>query len=152
MPTGQHTIVIRIAEDNPAEANLAAQRLSEFIQAEASAVEGTAPTITPHKERSDTQDLGSMLVLAFGTPFAIAIAKGIAAYIGALGSRVVIETPDGKIIASGDGAKNIDVAKTVTAFVARKPAAATTSPPAVAKSTPQGGASKPKPARKPAKK
>lgn len=113
-----YTAVIRFPDDSPGEANLAAQRLSEFIHAEASAVEGTPPEITPRKETGATQDLGSTLVLVFGTPFAVAIARGISAYIGALGARVVIETPDGRVIASGDGVKNLDVAKTVAALTA----------------------------------
>lgn len=119
MACDKHTVVLRFLDDSPAEANLATQRLSEFIQAEAAHLPGAQPELSLRKEKDDTLDLGSTLVLVFGTPFAIAIAKGVAAYIQAMGSRVVIETPDGHVIASGDGAKNIDVARTVTALQAR---------------------------------
>lgn len=118
MASDKHTVVLRFLDDSPAEANLAAQRLSEFIQAESAPIPGAQPELSLRKDQGGTLDLGSTLVLVFGTPFAIAIAKGIAAYIEAIGSRVVLETPAGNVIASGDGAKNLDVAKTVAALQA----------------------------------
>lgn len=116
MTTDKHTVVLRFLDDSCADANLAAQRLSEFIVAESASAQGEPPELSLSKDQGDTQDLGSTLVLVFGTPFAIAIAKGIAAYIEAVGSRVVIQTRDGNVLASGDGAKNIDVAKTIAAL------------------------------------
>jgi len=149
MNSARCTILVRFPEDSPEDANLAVQRLGEFIQAEAAgqeaAREESAPVLTPCKDRQDTQDLGSILALTFGTPFAVAIARGLAAYIQAVGSRVVIETPEGKVIASGDGAKNIDVAKTVAALggaqARSEPAAKRVQPRA-----PDGAASSAKPA------
>ncbi|HRI50902.1 MAG TPA: hypothetical protein PLW65_12025 [Pseudomonadota bacterium] len=116
MTTDKHTVVLRFLDDSCADANLAAQRLSEFIVAESASAHGEPPELSLSKDQGDTQDLGSTLVLVFGTPFAIAIAKGIAAYIEAVGSRVVIQTRAGNVLASGDGAKNIDVAKTIAAL------------------------------------
>lgn len=122
MTSDMQTVVLRCLDDSSADANLAAQRLSEFIADESVRIPGSPPALSLRKDRSDTQDLGTTLVLVFGTPFAIAIAKGIAAYIAAAGSRIVIETPAGTVIASGDGVKNLDVAKT-TAALQRGPTA-----------------------------
>lgn len=68
------------------------------------------------KDRDDTQDLGATLVLIFGTKAALTLAKAVYAYVAKRGDRVLIETGDGKVLATGSGAANIDVSKTVAAL------------------------------------
>lgn len=95
-----------------AEANKASKELEQLL----------APRVGPGGSveivRTDkaTQDMGATLVLLLGTPAAFAIAKGIHDYIAKLGNRVIIKTREGTILASGDAARNIDVAKTTEAI------------------------------------
>src|SRR5262245_60524709 len=106
------TYRIRFEGLNKAKANQAAVELRQLLRSAA----GPGESIEIHKEDEQTQDFGSTLILVLGTPVAIAIAKGIRDYIAKSGSRVVIETADGKIIATGDAAANIDVAETAKAL------------------------------------
>ena len=77
---------------------------------------GSQAEIDVLKEDPEKQDFGTTLAIVLGTPAAIAICKGIAAYIAKRGDRVVIETPQGHVIASGDASTNIDVARVVEAL------------------------------------
>ena len=54
--------------------------------------------------------------MIFGTPVAVAIAKGVHDWIAKNGNRVTIKTADGTVIATGDAARNIDVGQTVEAL------------------------------------
>jgi hypothetical protein len=80
--------------------------------------EGTSREAHLERFRRDgeTQDFGATLIVLLGTPAAIAIAKGVHDFIAKRGSKVVIRTPEGTVVAQGDGAKNIDVAKTAEAL------------------------------------
>jgi len=69
--------------------------------------------IDQKKDRSDTQDFGATLIVVLGTPAAIAIAKGVHDFIAKIGDRVTIKHPNGEVIATGDAAKNIDIAATI---------------------------------------
>lgn len=64
----------------------------------------------------DTQDFGATLILALGTPAALALAKGVHDFISKYGDQVVIKTEEGAIIAHGSAASNIDVAATAAAL------------------------------------
>jgi hypothetical protein len=68
------------------------------------------------KEDPSTQDIGTTLVMVFGSGAAVAIAEGIRAYLAKRGSQIKITTAAGEIIATGDAASNIDVAKTAAAL------------------------------------
>jgi hypothetical protein len=99
-----------------AAANQAALELADVLRASV----GPDGSVEIAKTDNRTQDMGATLVLLLGTPAAIAIAKGIHDYISKRGSRVVIETPEGSVIATGDAAKNIDIAKTAEAIRKKK--------------------------------
>jgi len=95
-----------------AQANIAAQELAKLLAPQ------LGPSGSVRVERTDQsrQDMGATIILLLGTPSAFAVAKGLHDYIAKRGSRVVIETPEGKVIATGDAASNIDVSKTVEAI------------------------------------
>jgi len=103
---------VRFEGLSPADANLAAAELRDAI--ERSGDDRISTTI--QKESEETQDFGATLVLILGTPAALTLAKAIYAYIAKRGDRVVIETPQGKVVATGAGAANIDVAATTEAI------------------------------------
>ncbi len=94
-----------------AEANQAATELRTQIERAGAGVQ-----MDVIKERDDTQDFGATLLLILGTKAAITVANAIYSYIAKRGDRVVIETADGKVVATGSGAANIDVSKTVAAI------------------------------------
>jgi hypothetical protein len=117
MAEPQTKIFVRLSNVSLADQNRGVSELRKSIEdrlVERSALEQV--TFEVSKARTDTQDLGATLVIVLGTPAAIAVAKGIHDFISKRGSRVVIETPEGSVIANGDGAENIDVAKTVEAL------------------------------------
>jgi hypothetical protein len=95
-----------------ADANRAAAELQSMIQRSAQ------PGITADviKDREDTQDFGATLLLVLGTEAVITLSKAIYNYVSKRGDKVVIETADGRVLATGSGAANIDVADTVTAM------------------------------------
>lgn len=94
----------------PAEANLAALDLQALLQ--------RTDTVRAEIRRSnpDAQDGGSTLVLLFGAPAVVAIAHGIRAFLAKRASRIQIRTTKGEVIATGDAASNIDVARVVAAL------------------------------------
>ena len=108
----RHTAIIRFEGLSAAAAGQAAEELQRNLLRSA---RGMA-TIDLKKDRTDTQDFGATLVIVLGTPAALAIAKGIHDFISKHGHRVTITTEHGRIIATGDGAKNIDVAQAVQAL------------------------------------
>jgi len=61
------------------------------------------------KSSQSTMDFGTTLVLVFGTPAAIAVAKGLYEALKRLPNIVVVKTREGTVIASGDGAANMSV-------------------------------------------
>jgi len=111
-PTDERVLLIRFDDMSTADANLAAAELRKKLRASM----GSQVSINQVKENEETQDFGGTLAVVLGTPFALALAKGVADYISKRGCRVVLETPDGRVIATGDAAANIDVASTVAAL------------------------------------
>lgn len=90
-----------------AEANRAASELGDRLRD----ATGDDVTVNVEKEDPDSQDAGSTLLLLFGTSSALAIARGIRAYMTMYGSRIVIRTRDGnEVVASGEAVKNLDPA------------------------------------------
>src|SRR5436190_3359763 len=100
-----HDVALLDFEDsNTAEANRRCLELSDFI----GHITGFAVQPEIRKPDRITQDFGTTLVLALGTPFAIAIAQGIRDFIGKSGSKLRLRTPSGTFIAVGGAAENID--------------------------------------------
>ena len=112
MGSEQQQVLIRFEGLTTAQANQAATELRNQIRR----ATGSQVTVDVIKENPETQDFGSTLAVVLGTPFAVALAKGISDFISKSGSRVVVETPEGKVIARGDAATNIDIDRTVAAL------------------------------------
>lgn len=110
--TDERVLLIRFDDMTTADANRAAVELRKQLRSTL----GTRVAIDQIKENQETQDFGGTLAVVLGTPFALALAKGIRDYIAKRGCRVVLETPEGRVIATGDAAANIDVASTVAAL------------------------------------
>ena len=108
----ERVLLIRFDGMSTADANRAAAELRKQLRSKL----GAQVAINQIKENQETQDFGGTLAVVLGTPFALALAKGISDYIAKRGCRLVLETPQGKIIATGDAAANIDVASTVAAL------------------------------------
>jgi hypothetical protein len=68
------------------------------------------------KDSNTTMDFGSTLVLLFGTPAAIAVAKGLYEALKRLSSSVVIKTANGRVLSFGDAASNINVDDVIEAL------------------------------------
>lgn len=111
-PTDLRQIKIHFEGLSIADANVASKELAQILTPQT----GENGSVTIERTDASRQDMGATLVLVLGTPAAYAIAKGVRDYIAKRGSRIIIETPEGKVIASGDAATNIDVAKTAAAI------------------------------------
>jgi len=98
-----------------ADANLAASELREAILEET----GDDTVVRIEKDDPNSQDAGATLALLFGTPAAIAIARGIQSYIATRGTSLEIRTANGnQLVAHGDAAIIHDPAALVSAMVA----------------------------------
>jgi hypothetical protein len=73
----KHEFTIAFEGLEGAAANIAAHSLMEAI----TGLGEPDLTVATKKQRQDTQDLGATLVLIFGTPVAISLARGIAGWI-----------------------------------------------------------------------
>ena len=106
-------ILIRFPGLSPADAGEAADELRDLIRSQ----EGARDiSVERHKPSPDTQDLGTMLQLVLGSSAVGAIAYAVASYIRSRGHRVELLTREGKLIATGDAARKLDVAATAAAL------------------------------------
>ena len=110
--TNDRVLLIRFDNMSVADANRAAVELRKQLRSKM----GPEVSIDQVKENEETQDFGGTLAVVLGTPFALALAKGVRDYIAKRGCRIVLETPEGRLIATGDAAANIDVASTAAAL------------------------------------
>jgi hypothetical protein len=106
---------LEISFDNcsPAEAALLVQRLEADLR-------DTDPTGTfdRKKERTDTQDFGTTLILIFGTPVAIALAKSLGIFLQRnSGSSITIKR-NGEVVARNLDSK--DAARIAEAFANKR--------------------------------
>jgi hypothetical protein len=107
-------ILVKFEGLDAAKANKAAVELRQRLLR----IADPGTRIEIRKDDPNTQDLGATLVLVLGTPAIIALVKGIRDFIAKTGDAVVIETPNGRVVARGSAADNINVAKTVDALTA----------------------------------
>jgi hypothetical protein len=70
------------------------------------------------KARADSQDFGATLVLVFGTPVAIALAKGIAVFLQRHSGASIKITKAGEVIATNLDSR--DASRIAEAFAAKK--------------------------------
>lgn len=91
---------IEISFENcaPADASQLAQHLEDQLREVNSDAE-----LSLKKDRADSQDFGTTLVLLFGTPVAVALASGVAAFLQRYSSANITITENGQVIA-----KNLD--------------------------------------------
>jgi hypothetical protein len=104
---GKNELTISFEGLDGAEGNLAAQSLMDAI----SDLGEPELSVTTKKEREGTQDFGATLVLVFGTPVAISLARGIASWMRRRAdmTTVVIRDKHGKEVLkyTGEG-KDLD--------------------------------------------
>ncbi len=116
--TGASELRIRFPDLTPAEAGRAASELQGLVRA---ATAGRVDTAL-RKERSDTQDAGTILAIVLGAPAVVALANriagGIGDYLGRLNSRVEIVTESGTVIATGSAAERLDLGAVAQALSA----------------------------------
>lgn len=94
---------LSVADGNRCAAELRSQLLDEMDDVE----------IEIEKDDPSTQDFGATLAIVLGTPAAIALAKGIAAYLSRAGTSIAIEA-GGKVVAKG--IRGEDAARIAEAF------------------------------------
>ena len=107
------SVKIRFEDASVAEANVKVSRLRDAIL---EAVPDVQADVV--KDDPSTQDFGGTLVLVFGTPAAIALAKGIAKYLSRERGKIKIEA-DGGIVA--EGLSGTDIARITEALSKRVP-------------------------------
>ena len=78
----KHRVAVHFEGLTAAEAGVAAQSLQQLLAESSPEVEATL-----ERDRSEALDMGATLVLLLGAPAIIAVAKGIAAFIGKRGDR-----------------------------------------------------------------
>jgi hypothetical protein len=74
--------------------------------------------ISRKKERSDSQDFGTTLVLVFGTPVAISLASALGVFLQRHSGASIKISKDGSVIASNLDSK--DAARIAEAFAGKK--------------------------------
>ncbi len=95
------TLVMRLEGITVAEANRQANALRQtLLQAN--------PTITVDivKANPETQDFGVIVVAILSAKAVVSLAKGVANFGAKWASSITIETPEGKVVARGDAAKD----------------------------------------------
>jgi hypothetical protein len=103
-------LVITFANSLPADAARFSQDLEQQLREAA-----PSARISLEKSRTDTQDFGSTLVLLFGTPVAVALAKAVTAFLQRnSGAAITITTKEGGLIARNLDSR--DAAKIAEAF------------------------------------
>lgn len=106
---------VRITFDGltAAEANRAAQALRQSLMSGAD----DDLTASIEKDDHDSQDAGATLVVLFGSSAAVAVARGIRAYLERRGrDEITIRTADGtEVIATGEAARKLDATALVRA-------------------------------------
>lgn len=115
MPSMSETIKIRITLPD-----LSVREQNQSLNSLRGAIlDNVAADVSFKKISDETQDLGSTLIVVLGTPAVVALVNGIQRWIDKHGDRVVIETDDGRVVATGSAAEKINIAETVSALGGR---------------------------------
>ena len=83
--TDERVLMIRFDGMSTADGNRAAAELRKQLRNKM----GDQVSIDQVKENQETQDFGATLAVVLGTPFAVALAKGVADYIAKRGCLLV---------------------------------------------------------------
>ena len=114
-------VTIHFPGASAAAANEHVQELERLLR-ETAATDDVDLAMSRRKERADTQDIGTILVVTLSTPAVLALVRGVADYIRMAGSRSSLKASrveiraDGSVIASGDAVNKVDVARVVEAL------------------------------------
>jgi hypothetical protein len=113
-PSESYGIILEIAGSDAADASNTAMLVKSRL------LDLTENSILCSLRNADptTMDFGSTLVLVFGTPAAIAVAKGIHEAMKRFSNAVVIKTNSGSIIATGDAAAKMSIDRVASALLA----------------------------------
>jgi hypothetical protein len=117
---GRLGVKITFDDRSAGEANRAATELRRMLLDDA----GGNVTASIEKDNQDSQDVGSVLVLLFGTSAAVTIAQGIRAFLAkrpAHRDGLTIRTADGdEIVATGAIASKLDAPALVEALLRQR--------------------------------
>ena len=94
-----------------------ALRLSNDLEADLQ--DSSQVSISRKKERTDSQDFGSTLVLVFGTPVAIALAKAVTTFLQRHSGATIRISRQGEVIATNLNSR--DASRIAEAFAKRAP-------------------------------
>jgi len=107
-----NSIEISFENCEPGDALKLASELEQNLHEAASA------EITRKKDRQDSQDFGTTLVVLFGTPVAIALAKAVAVFLQRHSGASISLCADGSVIAKNLDSK--DAARIAEAFAGKR--------------------------------
>ncbi|MGY3451947.1 hypothetical protein [Bradyrhizobium sp. USDA 4353] len=107
--TQSHRIDIRFDNCLASEALILANDLEQDIREAAASVE-----VSRLKDRPDSQDFGATLVLVFGTPVAVILARAIGNFLQRHSGASITITKEGAVVATNVDSK--DVARIAEAF------------------------------------
>jgi hypothetical protein len=107
-------VTIHIDFDNltPADASRSALGLRKRILQESDDV-----LCEVRRGDDSSQDMGATLVLVLGTGTAIAVARGIEAFLRKTGDIVIVKTEHGQVLARGKAAQELNIPKLISELV-----------------------------------
>jgi hypothetical protein len=104
---------ITFEDCTPADAAMLANNLESDLREQ-----DPAADISREKDRPDSQDFGSTLVLVFGTPVAVALAKAVATFLHRHSGASIKISKAGEVIASNLDSR--DAARIAEAFAGKR--------------------------------
>lgn len=109
-----HQFEISFENCNPADALRLANDLEQDLRDTAAAAE-----ISRKKDRPEAQDFGATLVLAFGTPLAVVLAKAVGNFLQRHSGASIKISKNGDVVATNLDSR--DAARIAEAFAAKRP-------------------------------
>jgi hypothetical protein len=111
--TGEYRITLTFPDKSCAQQGQFADELKAFLERRGTAI--ATPEVT--KDRTDTQDLGTIVTVIVSSTALSQLVKGVFDFAQKKASHIEIAGPKGSVIASGDSASGIDVARVTEAVV-----------------------------------